>query len=840
MLNLLIIEALIAALGLLLLVLVATAVARDLLPHFRAQHRSGNKAMDEQLRWGLVVDDGIVVNQDGSLMAGWKYTGKDSDTLTADEKNAFNEQINGALKHLGTGWMVHVDAVRRKAPTYPRSDFPDSLTQGQDDERRRYFGARGTSYETDFFLTLTYLAPGSVQRRGARLVFGEDGEALRTFKETAYGFARELPLTMRPLRRRDKTLSDGETVQVDDFLSYLHYRATGDLHDIHVPEGISAVSSVVGAVPYEHGRTPRVGDKYIRVVAVEGFPARNMLARYDALGEFVGEYTWTTRFIFLDQHQALRKLEFIRNKWREKILPFTDKLFEKYSGRQDEHAKMMVADATGAITDLADRSRAGGLLTSTITILDRDPQAARQTASHLCDLLRHGGLSGARDEGNNITDAFFGSLPGHGTENLRRLSVNTRNLADLMPTSSIFSGSPTAPCPMYPPDSPPLMHVVAQGRTPYRLNLHYGDLGNTLIIGPPGSGKSTLLATLAAQLRRYPGMCVYAFDKGMSLYPLTSGIWAATRGKSGLHFNVGSSDGLAFAPLQHVETTEDVVWALNWLDTLLALNGVQSTPAQRNQIGQELKAMHARGIRSLAGLTATIQDHTVQEVLQTYTTRGTVGKLLDAEEDGLQLSDFTVFEIDELMALQDKFALPVLLYLFRRIERSLKGQPAAIILDEAWLMLGHPVFRQKLWEWLKTMRKANCIVIMATQSLADASESGIFEQLKEAIGSRIFLANPNARSEDGQRIYRSMGLGRRDVERVASAKPKTHYYHITPEGQRLFELALGPLAMAFCGASTKQDLATIQQLRKRHGHRWVEPWLKQRSVRNTLQHKAAA
>jgi hypothetical protein len=37
----------------------------------------------------------------------------------------------------------------------------------------------------------------------------------------------------------------------------------------------------------------------------------------------------------------------------------------------------------------------------------------------------------------------------------------------------------------------------------------------------------------------------------------------------------------------------------------------------------------------------------------------------------LSLSSFTtVFEIDELMNLGEKFALPVLLYLFRRIERS--------------------------------------------------------------------------------------------------------------------------------------------------------------------------
>jgi type IV secretion system protein TrbE len=75
------------------------------------------------------------------------------------------------------------------------------------------------------------------------------------------------------------------------------------------------------------------------------------------------------------------------------------------------------------------------------------------------------------------------------------------------------------------------------------------------------------------------------------------------------------------------------------------------------------------------------------------------------------------------MGMAPKYGLPLLLYLFRRIERRLHGQPAAILLDEAWLMLGHEVFRDKIKDWLKVMRKANCLVLMATQSLVHACAS---------------------------------------------------------------------------------------------------------------------
>nr|WP_242680840.1 hypothetical protein [Pasteurella multocida] len=120
-----------------------------------------------------------------------------------------------------------------------------------------------------------------------------------------------------------------------------------------------------------------------------------------------------------------------------------------------------------------------------------------------------------------------------------------------------------------------------------------------------------------------------------------------------------------------------------------------------------------------------------------------MGSIFDAENDNLSLSNFMCFEIEELMQLPHRFAIPVLQYIFRRIEMSLKGQPGMIILDEAWLMLSHEMFKEKIREWLKVLRKANCIVVLATQSLADAAKSSIFDALLESTPTKIFLPNPN-------------------------------------------------------------------------------------------------
>ena len=168
----------------------------------------------------------------------------------------------------------------------------------------------------------------------------------------------------------------------------------------------------------------------------------------------------------------------------------------------------------------------------------------------------------------------------------------------------------------------------------------------------------------------------------------------------------------------------------------------------------------------------------------------------------------------------------MLLYLFRRIERSLHGQPAAIVLDEAWIMLGHETFRGKIREWLKVMRKANCLILMATQSLTDAASSGILDVIMESTATKIFLPNAYARDEDANALYRRMGLNARQIALISEAVPKRQYYYVSEKGRRLYELSLGKLALAFVGASDKESVAVIRQLVAKHGRNgWVNHWL---------------
>ncbi|MDR4471010.1 MAG: conjugal transfer protein TrbE, partial [Nitrospira sp.] len=519
------------------------------------------------------------------------------------------------------------------------------------------------------------------------------------------------------LRGQSLVREDGSTVIHDEFLRWVQRCVTGLNQPVRLPTNPMYLDAVIGGQELWTGVIPKIGRQYIQVVAIEGFPLDSTPGLLTALGELPIEYRWSSRFIVMDPHETVRALTTYRRKWKQKVRGFLDQITNSHTGPVDQDALAMVADAEAAIGEVNSGLIGMGYYTSVVVLMDEERGEVERSARRIEKAIHQLGFA-ARIETLNTMDAFLGSLPGHGVENVRRPPLNTMNLADLLPTSTIWTGSTTAPCPLYPPDAPPLMQCVTQGATPFRLNLHVRDVGHTLMLGPTGSGKSTHLGILAAQLRRYEGMSVFVFDKGQSMYPLAAAIRAHTNGQSGLHFTIaGDSHELAFCPLQFLETKGDRAWALEWIDTMLALNGVQTTPLQRNAIAETVMALHANALShdsthgqdhppaSLSDFVNLVQDEVIREALKQYTVSGALGHLLDAEQDGLALADFTVFELEELMGLGDKYALPTLLYLFRRIERSLQGQPSAIIVDEAWLLLGHPVIRDKIREWLKVLRK---------------------------------------------------------------------------------------------------------------------------------------
>ncbi len=601
-----------------------------------------------------LVDDGVVLLKDGSLMAGWYFAGPDSESSTDAERNDVARQINAILARLGSGWMIQVEALRIPTTHYPARQaghFPDAVTRAIDEERRSHFEREKGHYESRHALILTWRPPERHKSGLAKYIYSDKDSRTASFADTALGnfraSVREIEqylsnlLSIQRMRTRETTERGGERVaRYDELFQFVRFCITGENHPVRLPDVPMYLDWLVTA-EYEHGLTPTVDGRFVGVVAIDGLPAESWPGILNILDQMPLTYRWSSRFMFLDEIEARERLERTRKKWQQKVRPFFDQLFQTQSRSVDQDAMAMVAETQDAIAEAASQLVAYGYYTPVIVLQERDADRLREKCEGIRRVIQAEGF-GARIETLNATEAFLGSLPGNWYANIREPLIHTRNLADLLPLNSVWSGSPVAPCPFYPKGSPPLMQV-ASGSTPFRLNLHVDDVGHSLIFGPTGSGKSTLLALIAAQFRRYKDAQIFAFDKGRSLMPLTLAA-------GGDHYEIGGGAGegpqLAFCPLAELGTDADRAWASEWIETLVVLQGVTVTPDHRNAISRQVSLMSAAPGRSLSDFVSGVQMREIKDALHHYTVDGPMGHLLDAERDGLVLGGFQTFEIE--------------------------------------------------------------------------------------------------------------------------------------------------------------------------------------------------
>lgn len=809
--------------------------------------RDTAQGVADLLNWAALVEDGVVLGKDGSLLAGYFYQGQDIASATDEERNYLTARVNAALSRFGSGWATWHDAVRLPAAQYPHpevSHFPDPVTRLIDAERRQQFEHEGAHYETLYAFFVMYTPPLRQATKLVDLFYDHPdtptpdavGDRILTqFQRALTDLEDALGDVMTLQRMRGASVRDalGRPRHQDDLINYLHFALTGLYHPINVPADGMYLDAVLSDQELFPGDTPRIGEHFLCSVSIEGFPHEsypNILAILESLP---AAYRWSTRMLYLDPHEATAELQRYRRKWRQKMRGFWRQVFRVQGGYVNEDALLMAQEAEAALTDANSALVTFGYYTSVVVLWGEDREALLEDARAIVREVRRDGFS-CRIETINTVEAWLGTLPGHPLPNIRRPMIHTLHLADLLPLSSVWAGHASNPSPLFPAQSPPLMHTATTGATPFRLNLHVGDVGHTLVFGPTGAGKSTLLAMLAAQFRRYPGASVVAFEKGRSL-------WALANACGGQHVDVGvSGAGSGLAPLAVLETDTDMIWAAEWLASCYELQTqAPPTPRQREDLHRALTLLRteqATHERSLTDLCYTLQDPDLRAALRFYTLEGPAGHLLDGRSDRLSASSFTVFELEDLMAMGDKTALPVLLTLFRWFERHLTGQPALLLLDEAWVMLGHPVFREKIREWLKTLRKANTAVVIATQSLSDAVRSGIYDVLIESCPTKILLPNEEAdKSGTGAHpgpleLYRMMGLNDAQIRLLKTATKKRHYYYVSPEGRRLFDLGLGPVALAFAGVSDRDTLRHLAQLQASYGEQWPAVWLRECGV----------
>jgi type IV secretion system protein TrbE len=343
--------------------------------------------------------------------------------------------------------------------------------------------------------------------------------------------------------------------------------------------------------------------------------------------------------------------------------------------------------------------------------------------------------------------------------------------------------------------------VKGSGGEPFFIPTHHKGVANKWIFGLVGMGKSVLMGAIVHAATAIPDMRILWFDIDRSS-------WVLGHALGGTYLEPGDINSPALSPLIHIDDPDGVGKTFDWFLRLFArwpdlhLDEVQTADLRR---ALEL-ARGSKSLRTMTHVAHLVQDIRMRGVLSNYIKGGMWGHIFD----GNSTFPNPALVIYELRSLIDQgplaFAPAIELILNDALLRIRDNRPMLIFVDEASYMLRDAVSQVWLHDGIRTLRKHNCGIILATQAVEDVAKSPDRDLLLESCPGKIFLANPEVRGEFSRDIYRKLGLSDELIDIVADLIPQREYLYHSTYGDRKFSLELGPIALKYIANTSRIGL----------------------------------
>ena len=343
-----------------------------------SEYRRSTVSLADFLPWAALVDEGIVLNKDGSFQRTARFRGPDLDSSVPAELVAVAGRLNNALRRLGSGWAVFVEAQRYQSNVYPPSSCPDVASALVDAERRAQFEEEGAHYKSAYFLTFLYLPPAEDAARAEHFLYeGRERGQAADAQEALRGFVDRTDRVLQLVEGfmpECRWLDDGET------LTYLHACVSARLHRVRVPEIPMYLDTLLADQPLTGGLEPMLGTAHLRVLTIVGFPTATTPGILDDLNRLAFPYRWSTRAIMLDKGDATKLLTRIRRQWfakRKSVAAILKEVMtNETSSLIDTDASNKAIDADAALQELGSDLIGEAFVTATITVWDENPRIA--------------------------------------------------------------------------------------------------------------------------------------------------------------------------------------------------------------------------------------------------------------------------------------------------------------------------------------------------------------------------------------------------------------------------------------------------------------------------------
>ena len=756
-----------------------------------------------QLPWLGFASDGVVLTKSGEMLAGARLRGVPFECRSPSDLAYAALRWTRALKSLAPGWRIRWQARKRRLTALPQRDPGDPLAARARDTRNAHLLGKGLySIETSVYWLwdprLAPIPPRDGRARQVRALLSRASLWLsqeRTKSVLASQVAaacEQFESATAAFRGLVDDVTALDPLEGEDLFRDLAFCANSRQAALAgrslSPHGLDrqlALSDLEA-----HRDHLLLDTERVETYALLEPPSSTRAHLFGGILDLDAELDLAAEWRREDTAASRRRIRSARRHYHQR----------RYSMLAHASAGDAAPQASGALEDRAAEAEANqlgealrelevdglpfGEHSLSVVLRAQDPSAIESARP---ELLRIAAAADARfhRETYNGLNAWFSMAPGLHARQLRRNYLSAAVAADLAPLWAVSEGSLRD-------DHLGDEHLAifeTRRRTPFYFTAHAGDISHTLVIGATGSGKSFLLNFLLAQARKYdPRVCI--LDMGGSYRHLTELV-------GGAYLELQIEDrGIPcrLNPFRALEPTPDNLQFLeSFVRMLLEVEGKTCDVRERGEVRSQVQALYelepeARTLSSLRGLLPA----GLRAPLGVWTDGGAWASVFDNAEDTLTLADWQALDLAGAAG-KPELARALLYYLLHRLGTAVAapeelGRWKLLVVDEAWRFLADPHIGAYLAEGLKTWRKCNAGVILATQSPGDAARNAsLCRTVAESCLTKIFLANSEL---DPTEYAAAFGLRPAEAEAVRALVPKRQILLHRPGSAHVLDLTV--------------------------------------------------